>query len=1569
MEFSNNTFYKQSSIIMTDQYTDLTPAQFRLSNSTFTNNSFAAGGNLIQFSHNSKYEYTITNVSVQQNIQAQINLNPGDTQDSKILQVIHLYNCQFYNNSPLIDAFFRVQSNSRLIVDNSTFEKTYSMSRGGIFLADYQNVTILVRYSNFTNNFASDGGIFYAHYGSSVQFEFCKFTLNYAIEGSIGRVENQGYFRIYNSSITNNHGVRSSIIAIQDSVDQLSIFEDCFFQSNGAYTLVQLFHIIPDQLQQKVLASRGIEVIAQLVLPQYSMSISKASLLVKDCQMINAKNYINAYIGTITLNNITFQDSIIQDTHASLIVMTASIFQIANTTFRNISYQNSLATHNRLMRIDASRIQIRNSSISNIQQPGTYIFEIKRSTSVEITDNNITNFSRNFLYVQLSTVRITRCNFEIKDEFFQLISAKNAIVINRAVYLETSKLSVRSSYFRQTRARQQGGTIYAINTNVNVTNRQQNIFNFLNIKFSSFVDNAASNGGAIQFACSTSAKCQYQIENNYFARNFASIKGGAIYYNKFKPKVYRNNTFVSNYAPYGPNIAGYPYGVRVISYDNYSLASGQDYTGTIQVQVIDPEYNIINTDNTTNVKIEAFDSTYKVSGQTQIKLEMGIGMFNDVEFQAIPGSKNITYKIFATTINTNAISKIFKVDYNRTNETFNQDTVQFNFRDCNPGEINVQSECSLCSGNTFQFDLNEKTCLECPKNAECPGGREIDVNPGYWRSNFYSSNVMQCLLNEACIGGKLSEEYISISNDVQSYPLCKYGYGGNLCHNCLDINGLLFTRIGKHECGLCPSKAGNILKITGIFLALTLALTLLLWVNLRSTRESETSVVIRIFLNYVQILSSAAAFNLEWPVYLQSFFNIFGSVGEISESFISFDCFLQDTGFTKKGSSTFYFKTLVIAILPIIMCFIFAILFYIWKVIKKQTIQNYKRQVIVSTIVVIYTLHPTITRLSTSLFFCMEIDKNEEWLQQDLEIRCWSGQHLLWALSIGIPSLAVWVIGLPTFAFFYFYKKQYKLREPVFFSRYRAVYQGLKQQYFYWEFVNILRKVFLVSVNVFLNLYSGIFKALLSLAVLICFQRVQQRLQPYNNPVINILEQREYTTSIVTFFGALFFVSKEISDIIQLFAFIGILAANIWFILLWGYCFTNTLNFKFTQFIASLLQRFVISQELKQFELEYQSNRKANLNSYGKSEVSSKNRKDPQTGKPSDIFFTSRYTDLSISNIKIGDRKQTLSENRKISKLSQKAKKGQMLLTINETWNSKIKQSEVSYNNQSILKSEKNQHNKLVMQNKNGKNQKQKKVLNNTNLIFGSESIYSESNLRPTATGMHTQIDAKIKLDTQLPLNNKSKGQRFLDVSIPSQIDKDTHSDQIYQSDTVYSFQQQNNSSRIGSIPLGQRKLNKNQQKLKYKTNMQLPSGQLLFQYKLDLVKKIFNKIPKISISSQNKNKNRGTNQYSQQQGTDIVFKESNNNQCSNGKQYSQYMETSQINQQQQNKQMNIIDYSDKLMQKQIQKRKNRHKEKNIRSKKDQSQQRFPQIVNEAEISNKKQKIKNVYDDYPDFDN
>jgi len=58
--------------------------------------------------------------------------------------------------------------------------------------------------------------------------------------------------------------------------------------------------------------------------------------------------------------------------------------------------------------------------------------------------------------------------------------------------------------------------------------------------------------------------------------------------------------------------------------------------------------------------------------------------------------------------------------------------------------------------------------------------------------------------------------------------------------------------------------------------------------------ESETSVVLRIMTNYIQILATTAAFNLQWPDELEKFFGLIQSVSESNESYISFECFLQD---------------------------------------------------------------------------------------------------------------------------------------------------------------------------------------------------------------------------------------------------------------------------------------------------------------------------------------------------------------------------------------------------------------------------------------------------------------------------------------------------------------------------------------------------------------------------------------------------------------------------------------------------------------------------------------------------
>lgn len=74
------------------------------------------------------------------------------------------------------------------------------------------------------------------------------------------------------------------------------------------------------------------------------------------------------------------------------------------------------------------------------------------------------------------------------------------------------------------------------------------------------------------------------------------------------------------------------------------------------------------------------------------------------------------------------------------------------------------------------------------------------------------------------------------------------------------------------------------------------------------------------------------------------------------------------------------------------------------------------------------------------------------------------------------------------------------------------IYQGLRPEFFYWEFVNLLRKAFIVIVNVALSTFPSIFKAMLCLMVLLIFWRILKHTKPYRNPLLNNLEERENMT-------------------------------------------------------------------------------------------------------------------------------------------------------------------------------------------------------------------------------------------------------------------------------------------------------------------------------------------------------------------------------------------------------------------------------------------------------------------------
>jgi hypothetical protein len=131
-------------------------------------------------------------------------------------------------------------------------------------------------------------------------------------------------------------------------------------------------------------------------------------------------------------------------------------------------------------------------------------------------------------------------------------------------------------------------------------------------------------------------------------------------------------------------------------------------------------------------------------------------------------------------------------------------------------------------------------------------------------------------------------------------------------------------RVGIYECEKCPDPVLNALRIFGLMALVMLFLIAIIIVNIRKKKESQMSILLRIFTNYLQLIATAMSLNLKYPDFVVSTFGIIERAGNSSGSFLSFDCFVDNTGYTSLTSSTVIFKLLLSALMPVVAV-IFAI--------------------------------------------------------------------------------------------------------------------------------------------------------------------------------------------------------------------------------------------------------------------------------------------------------------------------------------------------------------------------------------------------------------------------------------------------------------------------------------------------------------------------------------------------------------------------------------------------------------------------------------------------------------------
>lgn len=606
--------------------------------------------------------------------------------------------------------------------------------------------------------------------------------------------------------------------------------------------------------------------------------------------------------------------------------------------------------------------------------------------------------------------------------------------------------------------------------------------------------NQAEKGAGVCLACSCGC-CSYVVSDSLFEDNYA-IQGAAVFYEGLLP-VLRNVRMQSNRASYGNDIGTVAQVLVNVSFWP-EIVSGQDFLPP-SFHLLDELGQIMAADNTSSFFLST--STGTLQGSIRATADQGIFVLSAVRLTCPPNS---SVEITATASGVPAA------------------TFEVHVRPCRAGEVQQPDQsCFHCEAMTYSFKPSESGCLQCPEGAVCHGGSQVFPLPGYWRSSNISSIFYRC--SRACLGSP---------NRTNPLGECDQGYWSNLCGAC--ESG--YFRFAETSCKYCPSTSINVVLSLLLGLAYLCFLAKIVAGSISRAKKSETSLHLKLLLNYLQVTMLLGEFSLQWPDLLLQVFNSSAIAGNSSQSLFALDCFLQDV----------YARHVVVSLTPLMQIGVSCLFWGGVALVRRNW--SYVRDHNLSTIMsLMLLLHSTIASSVFSLFACRHLD-NGTWLQEDLSLQCWQGRHLFYALVLGVPSLVIWVLGFPL-AFGALLLGASR-EAHVTKLRYGFLYDGYKDRLFFWEGLVIIRKVAVKAVSVVLSHSEPIQRAMAGNMVIVSMLALQINYQPYKSERINRIETLSMAANFLTLALGTFF-SNDNSQAIKNTLFCSIIGANCAFLLYW----------------------------------------------------------------------------------------------------------------------------------------------------------------------------------------------------------------------------------------------------------------------------------------------------------------------------------------------------------------------------------------------------------------------------------
>jgi len=1015
----------------------------------------------------------------------------------------------FNNTSPDVGAAFSLLYLSQFQTRNSRFVgNTARIVGGAMYFAALSSV--LVQNATFVNNTCNDGGAVFLDQQAVLVVNNSKFEGNVAYaDGSAIKFSASSIYVpsfVLNCIFLHNHANSGTISAIASNVTitGCEIYENTASEYPGIVAFLSHIAVIQTKMHHQT-ASKGTFIAG----PAASVIVIEKCLF----EQGQAQDRGVVYTGTSTLliKGSVFQD--IKGNVGSVVsVVSTSTLRMEDCRVERVSTKGAKGG---AVLISESSSFIAFSQFREFSNGAV----VSLGSALEVSDCRFAEGSSS----EGAGVYCSECpSFSITRSACTSLTAISAACLSLSATAAVAPYEIRSCDIRGNRGNHTGAVL-ADSVDLKVANTV-----FSN---NSAFENAGS-GGAISLLCDQ-IYCNVSVIDSIFEYNSAGQNGGAILWTRYKPAIV-NVTFSGNSAKYGDDIASFPIKLAFTSHllsNLTGIPSGQPAAINISVALFDHYGQIVTTDNYSPADLfPVFNQNTTVAGVTRVLSNQGLFMFSSYEITYAPGA-DTQIKVVTTGIDPAKTE---------TGVLVSQELVlDVSMRPCLIGESQLSNLCYPCPEGKYSLDPSD-SCQDCPTGAVCVGRAEMVPKSGYWRSKPTSDVFWECPNSDACLGSKMTG-LVSLTGE------CAEGYYGNMCNGCLSG----FSRSSRTKCGKCPDQAVNIVRSVGIGLAMVLVIAFVIKMSLISAHKARShySVYLKIFVNYIQLVTVTATFELSWPSYALQLFNIQEQAGNISEQIFSFDCF-RDSGETDNQRQVVFLKVVIVSLVPLL---IVAVSFCFWTLVCccRSSWYYLKYELVNSLVVMFFMVHPSIIKLMFDFFNCKQIDTGEYWLTSFLNIRCWDTLHYRYAMAVALPSIILWGILTPSTALMLLIRYRKHLDDLNVKVRFGFLYTGYLAQKYYWEFVILYRKVLIIVFAVFFTNISIPVQALCVMLVLLVAFILQMQKNPYLTPTLNDLELRAVLVGTLTIYCGLFFLTSGIDASTKMALFCIILLANVYFLVYW----------------------------------------------------------------------------------------------------------------------------------------------------------------------------------------------------------------------------------------------------------------------------------------------------------------------------------------------------------------------------------------------------------------------------------